>query len=776
MKPEDVCRRILGVLALVCAGAFAVFDAYARTGESVGVVLSGGGAKGIAHIGVIKALEDNDIPVDYISGTSMGAIVGGLYACGYTPEEMMQFITSPYFTYLSTGRIAPAYTYYFSSEPPTPQIFALPIDKGVRDKKVQQFNPQSLISPMPMSFGLMEIFAPHSGACGGDFDRLFVPFRCVASSMTHRREQVFGSGYLPDAIRASMSFPLVFQAVEIDGDIYYDGGIYDNFPVDVMKRDFAPGVMIGVDVSSESSGPPNSYIDQLDLLVTNPQSYFLSEEDGVKVRVDLSDFGLLDFNKAEEIYRRGYDKAMEMMDSIKARVVRRMPASTLSLKRSIYKSSVPALVFDKVKVEGGSASQNEYVKYLFEPKHGDSIGVESARLSFYRAVASEKFSYLKPRAVDYNDSLYTFTLQLETNVKSKFELGAGAFITSSNNSYLYLRAGYSSLSFSSVNADFEAWIGQSYMAGTLKGSLNLHGRSLSALRFEAVAWRNRYYENEKLFFRDNEPSFVIEHEYFCKLGLAMAAGRRMTVNFGLGGGRIYNTFFQNDNPESYIAGRDNVGLNLGQAFMGLDASTIDDINYPTTGYSRHGNVAVVGGKARLYSAMLPTAQRNSDKTVYWGQVSWRERDYFDMGHKWALGIEGQAILSTRKLLKDYYASVSLAPSFSPTPAMSNIFDPKLRANSFFAVGIVPVYKFNSSLSGRLNLNAFVPVRSIVELPIGVARYGSWFDTAHFLGELDMVLSLPFGNICAYANYSTTRDKFNCGISLGLYLGAPTFLN
>ena len=89
-----------------------------RTGQhqSVGLVLSGGGAKGIAHIGAIKALEENNIPIDYVTGTSMGAIVGALYACGYTPEEMMELITSDYFANISTGRIDPSLEYYFTRQ------------------------------------------------------------------------------------------------------------------------------------------------------------------------------------------------------------------------------------------------------------------------------------------------------------------------------------------------------------------------------------------------------------------------------------------------------------------------------------------------------------------------------------------------------------------------------------------------------------------------------------------------------------------------------------
>ena len=97
---------------------------------SVGLVLSGGGAKGIAHIGVLQALEDNDIPVDYIAGTSMGAIVGGLYAAGYTPAEMMQLLLSRGFSYWSTGRVDPELTFYFNREEPSPSLLNIPLPHG----------------------------------------------------------------------------------------------------------------------------------------------------------------------------------------------------------------------------------------------------------------------------------------------------------------------------------------------------------------------------------------------------------------------------------------------------------------------------------------------------------------------------------------------------------------------------------------------------------------------------------------------------------------------
>ena len=743
-----------------------------ETHQLVGLVLSGGGAKGIAHIGAIKALEENDIPIDCITGTSMGAIVGALYAAGYSPEEMMELITSSYFNYMATGAIDPEYTYYFGSERPSPQQFSIQVGGGVTPEQSKVFNPQSLISPEPMEFGFMEIFGSATAQCHGDFDRLFVPLRTVSSDMTLRHKHVFSHGSVADAVRASMSFPLVFQAMEIDGNIFYDGGIYDNFPVDVMRSEFKPAVMIGLDVSSPSQNPPNSYMDQLDLLVMTPQTYNLPESDGIKVRIHLSEFGLLDWGAARTIYRHGYERAMEMMDSIKARVHSRMPYGELRQRREAYKASSPSIAFKDIEVHGGTPRQNKYIRYLFSPAKGqDTIGIDRARRAFYRVLASDKLDMLRPHAVP-TDTMGLFRLRLDIAAKKNITLGGGAYITSSNNSYLYLHAGYSSLKFSSLNADVEAWIGQSYMAGAVSGSLYLPSALPSALKFIAVASRQRFHENEKWFFKDNEPSFVIDHEYFGKLSWTFAAGRKGAGEIGIGGGRIYNSFFRSDDPVSYLAGRDNIGLNLAQLFAGYSSSTIDHHNYPTAGYDRRGYIAGLIGKSHFYNAVASTRRSDNER---WVETHWVERDYFDICRHFSLGIEGELVASTRKLMQSYYASVTTAPAYTPTPASHNIFDASLHAPAFVAASLVPVYKFNSSLSARLTMSGFVPMRAIVETDDGRARYGRWFGSAQFFGEFSAAYKLPFATLSAYCNYSGGRHHFNAGISLGLFILAPRFI-
>ena len=179
-----------------------------RGSQSVGLVLSGGGAKGIAHIGVIRALEDADIPIDYVCGTSMGAIVGGLYSAGYTTDEMLDLILSKGFSYWSTGKIDPSLCYNFTMPEPTPALFSFNV--GGKADSIQNAVPASLISPIPMNFAFMELFAGFTAQTGGDFDSLMVPFRCVASDVAAHRKVVLGHGSLGDAIRSSMSFPAVF--------------------------------------------------------------------------------------------------------------------------------------------------------------------------------------------------------------------------------------------------------------------------------------------------------------------------------------------------------------------------------------------------------------------------------------------------------------------------------------------------------------------------------------------------------------------------------------
>jgi len=201
--------------------------------QKVGLVLSGGGAKGAAHIGVIKALEDNNIPIDYITGTSIGAIIGGFYAVGYTPDEMLELMLSDEFGYWQSGTIADDYIYYFKKPDDTPEFLRFSID--LKDTIPVKTNitgilPQSLINPVQMNQAFMGLFAQATAKSGWNFDNLFVPFRCMSSDIYNKRAIKWRSGDLGEAIRSSMTLPFFFKPLWRDGFPLFDGGIYNNFP------------------------------------------------------------------------------------------------------------------------------------------------------------------------------------------------------------------------------------------------------------------------------------------------------------------------------------------------------------------------------------------------------------------------------------------------------------------------------------------------------------------------------------------------------------------
>ena len=221
--------------------------------QKVGLVLSGGGAKGLTHIGVIRALEENNIPIDYITGTSMGAIIGGLYASGYSPDEMEILIKSEDFKLWSRGIIPPRYVYYFKKLDDNPSF--IDFDFAKKEDKMKISLPTNLIPTGQLDFAFMELFSPANAVADNNFDRLFVPFRCVATDIYRNTPVIFSKGDLGLAIRASMTVPLFFKPVEIDSVLLFDGGLVNNFPYDIMHQDFKPDIIIGSAIEFKDRKP-----------------------------------------------------------------------------------------------------------------------------------------------------------------------------------------------------------------------------------------------------------------------------------------------------------------------------------------------------------------------------------------------------------------------------------------------------------------------------------------------------------------------------------------
>ena len=181
----------------------------------------------MVHIGVLKALEENNIPVDYIAGTSAGGLVGGMYAAGMTPSEMEAFVLSPQFVNMSKGIIEEQYRYYFKSREEASDWISIRFNRD-KDSVFKAVLPTNIMSPFPMDFSLMELASGASAACNYNFDSLYIPFRCVAADVANKKQVIFRKGNLSEAIRSTISYPFYLKPITVDGQVLFDGGLYNN--------------------------------------------------------------------------------------------------------------------------------------------------------------------------------------------------------------------------------------------------------------------------------------------------------------------------------------------------------------------------------------------------------------------------------------------------------------------------------------------------------------------------------------------------------------------
>ena len=766
---KKIFLAVVAVMLCVAAGPALSVRAENR---GMGLVLSGGGTKGIAHIGVIQAFEDNDIPIDYITGTSMGAIVGALYASGYTPEEMLALIASPGFADWSTGTLNRNDVYYFLQHPQTPSWVRFNL--GRDSTSVTASHPVSLINPLPMNIAFPEIFSAYTAQCGGDFNRLFVPFRCVTSDVYAKHKVVLSGGSLADAVRMSMSFPMVFEPIELDGVPMYDGGIYDNYPVDVMMQDFRPSALVGVNVGSKDA-PPSSRnpLDQLEQMIMQRDTYPFPDSIGVNIRIDLDQFGLLDFGKYRQIYDIGYRRGLEMADSIRSRFGMSVPEAKVAARRAEFKRRTPEVRITKVNVTGGTAADNRYLASLFEPRDGSGyLTLPQVRRAYYRALSSDRLQNFVPTPVLNPDS--TFTLNFKALVKKDFTCGIGGYVSTTTNSMLFLHAGYNPLLFKRPTGGLDLWVGQSYAAARLRAGIYFNTPSPTDLQLQAVVSRMSYHETERLFYEFNAPDFIKRSQAYGRLSLGIGPTLRTRAYLSVGFGHLTDRYFTGLRNGQERGDKDRGVFNLGQLQARWELNTLDDEYAPTRG--SHLSAAVAGVAGRYHYRTRAEGGEGENRDLSWLQADLRGVHYFPLSRSFSLGVDGRALLSTRKLLPTYEASVVAAPAIEPTPSSHAVFNPVMRANSFVSVSLEPVYKLTSSFQLRSSLHGFLPLRSIKAVDNGPGvRYGRWLSEPEFFGELRAQFSLPLGTVSAYADYATGGQGWSFGVAIGTFILAPDFL-
>ena len=284
--------------------------------KKVGIVLSGGGAKGIAHIGALKIIEEAGIPIDYVVGTSMGSIIGGLYAIGYTPEQMDSLVRNQDWQFLLSDRTPRSEKNLTEREADEQYVISVPFSKTsikeVTGGLIKGQNIDNLFSELTLGY--------HDSI---NFNKLPIPFACVSENIVNGEEYVFHQGILARAMRASMAIPGVFTPVRLNNMVLIDGGVVNNYPVDIARQ-MGADVVIGVDVQSElrpadELDGTGAILGQLVDLMGQDRYLQNLKETNVHIKVDVKGYSAASFTPTaiDSLIIRGERAAIEQIENLK---------------------------------------------------------------------------------------------------------------------------------------------------------------------------------------------------------------------------------------------------------------------------------------------------------------------------------------------------------------------------------------------------------------------------------------------------------------------------
>ena len=446
------------IMVMLQIGGAAAQDSNPDERPKIGLVLSGGGARGAAHLGVLKVLEENQIPVDVIAGTSFGALVGGLYASGYSADELTEILEDiDWQTVLSTE--APRNQRSFRRKGDD-DGFLIQFRLGIKQNKLQL--PSGLI--MPNNLRLMLRGLSKNVANVRDFDKLAMPFRAVATDLETGAAVVLGSGDLASAMVASMAVPALFPPVELNGKLLVDGGVSNNIPIDVA-RSLGADIVIVVDISTPMKKKDDitsftSVINQLTLIMTNSnaakQLSTLHEQD-VVIRPDITDIGLVDFDRTAEVVPKGEIAALEVIEQLRSLAL--PDAAWRNYVQAKRPTATPQPVIEFVRINNKSEISDDLIRARLTQKIGQPLDIQELSEDLTKIYGTELFEEIGYRTVE-DDSQTGLEVRARgrENGNTQIRFGLAMQDNFSGESGFQLAAAINKLAMNSRGGELEAQV------------------------------------------------------------------------------------------------------------------------------------------------------------------------------------------------------------------------------------------------------------------------------------------------------------------------------
>jgi len=738
--------------------------------QRVALVLSGGGSKGLVHVGVLQALEEYDIPIDYIVGSSMGAIVGGLYASGYSPDSIASMLTSDKFTRWASGVMEDRYTYYFKQKDPDASWVSIKFNYDDVTKKLSGRLPTNLvIPPYEMDFNLLELFAGASAAAGYNFNDLFIPFRCVASDIDFNRSVVLSEGQLGSAIRASMTFPFYYLPIELDGKLLFDGGMYNNFPSDVAMADFYPDVIIGSKAAGNYDSPgEDDLLSQLQNMLMTQTDYSLDSATGILLEHEMGSRAIFDFSHLDDVIDAGYQKTIDNITGIYDLIGRRVPSESLQLKRSSFRAKIPPLLIDSIHIEGLTRNQSGYVRKLFKHKE-KQVGIETVKMQYFKLIADDMISSIFPE-LKYNTYTGYYDLHLKVKKSENFVGALGGNISSSTSNGAYVGLAYRYLGHQAMSLRTNLYLGRFYSSYLLSGRIDFPSRTPFFMELAYVFNSKNYFRNTTYFFDDKTPSFLISKESYGSFSAGVPATYRGKFVFGVNFGEKRDDYYQ-DNVFSREDTADITRFEMITPKLLFELNSLNRKQYASAGVRFLTELQYVYGKETHTPGSTSLQGNEIEKYHSWFRLKILYDNYFNSIGPVTLGFYGELMLSNQAFFSNYTSSILASPAFEPILESKTLFLPKYRAYNYGAVGIKFVIEVYRKIDLRVEGYLFQPYQEILSDENMQPVYGEEFSYRSAIASSSVVWRSPLGPLSVSLNY---YDRSNDNLSLFFNFGYIIF--
>lgn len=743
----------------------------AQTRQTLGLVLSGGGAKGLAHIGVLKAFEQEEIPIDYICGTSMGAIIGGLYASGYNLEEIEKiFLSKDFDNLLFYNKDNNTHPLYYS---PRQDASMIKIKLGENLKPIM---PMGLVNPVRLDYEFLNFFADANKVCEGDYDKLMIPFFCVATNVNDKEATIMRKGDLGKSIRASMTFPLFFAPIEIDGKMMCDGGIYNNFPYKELEEFYAPGVIVGSKVVNNYDKPNDEdIILYIENLIAYDTKYDIPENKGILIETPMTDIDIMDFSKKQECINRGYISAKKQIQKLRETFKVRQSKEELRKKRETFNSHKDKIIVGNIIIKGVDDKEQKFFKRLLTQNlHSDTLNLDNLKDNYISLCSYNSVQYVAP-TLYYDYFINQYVLELNIKTKKTFGVGVGGMISTEPISNVFLGLNYFSIGKNAWQHTTNFYFGRYYRSFMYNVRWHLPNTNFPML-VEGVVSSNRwnFYRNINPFFEYSTTNYMIQHENNAQIKMHIPLSKKDKVVFKVGYGFIDDDYFVKD----YILSTDTSdNTTFRHILLGVkkEYNSLDNNSWPTNGVYSKINVQYIHGKERFTAGNENNDYDKKYKHNHsWVQINIENKFFTAFTDKYSVGFDTKIFYSFQKLFYTKKSTLLNAGVYAPTLESFTSFFPEYRATQYIAGGMEQVYKigkfFTSSFSVRLGAFAFVPIRQILENNQGQPYYGEFFQTFYPMFSLSGVLSTKIGSLALSLSYhkreNNNLNPWNISLNFG----------